>query len=167
MIPALVTSIATMLLQNNLPKVAQAVVDRGVHYVEDKLGLELKPDMTPEELKDVRERAMQFEEFQITQANANTADARALQRSALEQNDVFSKRFVYFLAGFWSLFGAGYILLITLVDIPEKNVRFADTILGFLLGTLLSMILNYFFGSSSGSSNKQGVINSILEKIKP
>ena len=38
MIPALISGVVSMLLQNNLPKVAQAVVDKGVDYVSDKLG---------------------------------------------------------------------------------------------------------------------------------
>jgi hypothetical protein len=42
MIPALISGVVSMLLQNNLPKVAQAVVDKGVDYVSDKLGVELK-----------------------------------------------------------------------------------------------------------------------------
>lgn len=167
MIPTILAGIVTSLIQNNLPKVAQAVVDKGVDYVEDKLGVELKPDMTPEELAVVRDRAMQHLEFMTEQDNRNTADARDLQKVALQQGDLFSKRFIYFLAGFWSLFGAGYIIAITFATIPEGNVRFADTILGFLLGTLLSLILNYFFGSSSGSGSKQGMLERLIEKLKP
>jgi hypothetical protein len=51
-----------------------------------------------------------------------------------------------------------YIFLITFTNIPETNVRFADTILGFLLGTVVATILNFFLGSSAGSKAKQEVI---------
>jgi multisubunit Na+/H+ antiporter MnhE subunit len=45
-------------------------------------------------------------------------------------------------------------LIITLVDIPEKSVRFVDVILGFIMGTVVSTMLNFFFGSSQSSKDK-------------
>ena len=41
-----------------------------------------------------------------------------------------------------------YVFLITWLPIPEDNLRFADTALGFILGSLLSQVVNFFFGSS-------------------
>jgi hypothetical protein len=41
-----------------------------------------------------------------------------------------------------------YTYLITFIRIPEKNIRFADTAQGFLLGTVLTGILAYFIGGS-------------------
>lgn len=157
MIPV-VTGIIATLLQNNLPKVAQAVLDKGLDYVQEKTGLELKPDMTQEEIKVLRERAMQHEEFMTEQANKNTADARAMQVAALNQADLFSKRFVMYLAMFWSVTAVLYIFLITFTVIPELNIRFADTILGFLLGTVVATILNFFLGSSASSKEKTEVL---------
>lgn len=157
MIPV-VTGIIATLLQNNLPKVAQAVLDKGLDYVQEKTGLELKPDMTQEEIKVLRERAMQHEEFMTEQANKNTADARAMQVAALNQADLFSKRFVMYLATFWSVTAVLYIFLITFTVIPELNIRFADTILGFLLGTVVATILNFFLGSSASSKEKTEVL---------
>jgi hypothetical protein len=150
----LISGIVSMLIQNNLPKVAQAVVDKGLDYVRDKTGVEIKPDMTPAELAALRERAMQHAEFRIEQAHKNTANARAMQAAALGQSDTFSKRFVYYLASFWSLAAAIYIGFVTFSSIPAANVRFADTILGFLLGTVIATILNFFLGSSEGSKDK-------------
>lgn len=150
----LLAGIVSSLLQNNLPKVAQAVVDKGLDYVQEKTGIELKPDMSQEEVKALREVAQKHEEFKIEQANKNTADARAMQVAALNQDDKFSKRFVMYLATFWSLTAVAYIFLITFTNIPEINIRFADTILGFLLGTVVATILNFFLGSSAGSKEK-------------
>lgn len=157
MIP-IVTGIISTLLQNNLPKVAQAVLDKGLDYVQEKVGVELKPDMSQEELKALRDRAMQHEEFMVEQANKNTADARAMQVAALNQSDLFSKRFVMYLAMFWSITAVLYIFLITFTTIPDLNVRFADTILGFLLGTVVATILNFFLGSSASSKEKTEVL---------
>ena len=85
---------------------------------------------------------------------ANTADARAMQVAALQQSDVFSKRFTMYLTSFWSVCAAIYIGFITFSVIPEQNVRFADTILGFILGTVIATMLNFWFGSSIGSKEK-------------
>lgn len=85
---------------------------------------------------------------------ANTAEARAMQVAALQQSDVFSKRFPMYLTAFWSLCAAVYIGFITFSIIPEPNVRFADTILGFILGTVIATMLNFWFGSSIGSKEK-------------
>ncbi|MFT7880937.1 MAG: hypothetical protein ABXS91_11155, partial [Sulfurimonas sp.] len=94
-------------------------------------------------------------------------NARDMQKSALSQDDLFSKRFVYYLASFWSLVGAAYIFLITFYDIPEENVRFADTVLGFLLGTIVATVINFFFGSSKGSKDKTSILGSgVMEKYK-
>jgi len=85
---------------------------------------------------------------------ANTADARAMQVAALQQSDVFSKRFTMYLTSFWSVCAAAYVGFITFSIIPEQNVRFADTILGFILGTVIATMLNFWFGSSIGSKEK-------------
>jgi hypothetical protein len=86
--------------------------------------------------------------------HANTADARAMQVAALNQSDVFSKRFTMYLTTFWSVAATVYIGFITFSVIPDKNIRFADTILGFVLGTVLATMLNFWFGSSIGSKEK-------------
>jgi hypothetical protein len=85
---------------------------------------------------------------------ANTADARDMQKVALQQSDIFSKRFPMYLTAFWSFVATIYIGFITFSVIPDKNVRFADTILGFILGTVIATLLNFWFGSSVGSKDK-------------
>ena len=82
----------------------------------------------------------------------NTKDARDLQKIALQQDDLFSKRFVYYLAIFWSVIGAAYLFFATFTIV--ENPKMADTVLGFLLGTIVATIINFFFGSSQGSRNK-------------
>lgn len=162
----LIASIVSSLIQNNLPKVAQAVVDKGLDYVQEKTGVELKPDMSAEEVKALREAAQKHEEFMVEQANKNTADARVMQIAALQQDDKFAKRYVMYLATFWSVTAVAYIFLITFTFIPEMNVRFADTILGFLLGTVVATILNFFLGSSASSKEKTEVLAAELKEQK-
>lgn len=81
-------------------------------------------------------------------------NARQAQGVALAQEDLFSKRFLYYLAAFWSVFTSGYLIAITFVDIPDASQRYADGIFTFLLGTIVATMFNYFFGSSQGSARK-------------
>lgn len=150
----LLAGIVSTLISNNLPRVAQAVVDKGLDYVQDKTGIELKPDMTAQEIAALKEQAFKHEEFRIEQAHKNTADARAMHVAALGQEDLLAKRFVIYLTAFWSGVAALYIAFITFGNIPEANVRFADTVLGFLLGTVVATVLNFWLGSSDSSRKK-------------
>lgn len=72
-----------------------------------------------------------------------------------------SKTFKFYLASAWSVFAFIYIMCITFLAIPAHNLRFADTIIGFLLGTVVATILNFFFGSSSGSEKKTDLLHGV------
>lgn len=152
-LPILAPILAT-LAANGLGIVADAVTKKGKEYVEDKLGIELTPDPTPEAIQNWKIAVQTHERELLAMAYGDVANARQMQVEALRQEDVFSKRFIYIFATFWSLFAAGYIGFITFGHIPEDNQRFADTILGFLLGTVVATILQFFFGSSMGSKEK-------------
>ncbi len=80
-------------------------------------------------------------------------NARGLQKVALQQADRLSKQFIYFFAWFWSGAATLYIGFITFMPIPPANVRFADTALGFVLGTIVSTIIGYFYGSMLKNDN--------------
>lgn len=78
-------------------------------------------------------------------------------------DDIFNKRFSAYFAAISVLLGFAYLFLVTFIPIPQANQRFADIILGFLMGTVISTILTYYFGSSKSSSDK----NKIIENLKP
>ena len=98
-------------------------------------------------------------------AYKNTQSARNMQIQALNQDDKFSKRFIYYYAWFWSITTALYIGFITFMPIPESSTRFADTILGFVLGTVIASILNFFFGNSRDNS-RRNEIQDIQQSLK-
>jgi hypothetical protein len=80
--------------------------------------------------------------------------AREMQVEALHQDDRFSKRFIYYFATLWSMFAMIYIAGITFIDIPDDNTRVVDTVLGFILGTVIATILAFFYGTSASSMKK-------------
>ena len=117
----IIASIVSSLISNNLPGVAQKVLDNGLEFVEEKLGMKLKPDMSPEEIQKVSEAAMKHEEFLISEGYKDIADARDMQKEALKQEDVWSKRFIYIFAGIWSIFSMVFIFAITFGNVPQES----------------------------------------------
>lgn len=152
----IVASIVSGLISNGLPKVADAVIEKGVDYVQEKLGVELKPEgeMKPEDVSRLKEAAMKHEEFMAEIDLKNMEGARNMQLKAMDSDDPLVRRFVYFFIAFWSVLSATYIGFITFGYIPESNVRFADTILGFVLGTMVASMFQFLLGSSIGSRKK-------------
>lgn len=61
-----------------------------------------------------------------------------------EQHFDKTYRFIIFITSFVFI----YILLVTFVTIPEKNIRFVDTAFGFLLGTVLAGGVGWLLGGS-------------------
>lgn len=88
------------------------------------------------------------EESYLTAQVTEYADARGMQKVALTQDDVFSKRFIYYFAIFWSTFAVVYLTAITFIEIPKDSLRFADTTVGFLLGTVVATLIGFFYGNS-------------------
>lgn len=152
----IVASIVSNLISNGLPKVADAVLDKGVEAVEQKLGMKLKPEgeATPEDNAKLKEAAMKHEEFMAEIDLKNMQGARDMQLKAMDSDDPLVRRFVYYFIGFWSVLAAVYIGFITFGEIPQDNIRFADTILGFVLGTMVASMFQFLLGSSIGSRNK-------------
>jgi uncharacterized membrane protein YwzB len=152
----IIASIVSGLISNGLPKVADAVIDKGVDYVQDKLGIQLKPEgeATKEDYAKIQAEANRHEEFMAENDLKNMQGARAMQEKAMDSDDPLVRRFVYYFVTFWSILSAAYIGFITFGEIPESNIRFADTILGFVLGTMVASMFQFLLGSSLGSRKK-------------
>lgn len=151
-----IASIVSGLISNGLPKVADAVLDKGVDYVQDKMGITLKPEgeATKEDYAKIQAEANKHEEFMAEMDLKNMEGARNMQLKAMESDDPLVRRFVYYFITFWSVLSASYVGAITFGTIPEANVRFADTILGFVLGTMVAAMFQFLLGSSLGSRKK-------------
>lgn len=105
------------------------------------------------ELESIKE-ANRHQESAVTAQVDEYSNSRNLQVEALRQEDKFSKRFIYYFAMFWSAFSVVYLACITFIQIPSANIRFADTIVGFLLGTIIATIIGFFYGNSIKKDNK-------------
>lgn len=172
--------IATLLSQG-LSLVANATLAKGKEWLQEKTGVDLtQAELSSADLLKLRQYEMEHEEellmlrlednklsAEIEMAYLkDTQSAREMQVAALKQDDLFAKRFLYYFAISWSAFAALYIMCITLIQIPEDNRRFADTILGFLLGTIIAQIIAFFFGSSRSSQAKDATIQAVIDKVK-
>jgi hypothetical protein len=156
MIPVL-ASIVSGLIANNMPKVADAVMDKGLDYVQDKLGIQLKPEheMTQDDIKFLQERAMQHEEFMAEQQGKEMANARQreIDLASDERVPMMVKIVVPVLA--LGVTGFSFLLfaLLIFVDVKPENKDILIYVLGSLTGAV-TMVLGYYFGSSLGSKDK-------------
>jgi hypothetical protein len=151
-----IASIVSGLIQNNMHKVADAVMDKGVDYVEQKMGIKLKPEgeATKEDYAKWNAEAAKHEEFMAEMDLKNMEGARNMQLAAMQSEDPLVRRFAYYFMGSWSLFAMIVIPCLIWLPIPEGQMRFADAFQGFLLGTIVAGMFQFLLGSSLGSRNK-------------
>jgi hypothetical protein len=152
----MIASIVSNLISNGMHKVADAVIEKGVDAVQDKLGIELKPEgqATPEYNEKLKAEAMKHDEFMAEMDQKNMDGARNMQLKAMDSDDPLVRRFAYYFMGAWSLFAMIVIPCLIWVPIPENQMRFADAFQGFLLGTIVAAMFQFLLGSSLGSRNK-------------
>lgn len=90
---------------------------------------------------------------------ADVQNSRSMQVAALAQEDVFSKRFVYYFAAAWSIFAMTYFTAVTFVNIEsDGGQRVADTILGVLITSVIGVMFGFFYGSTKGSEAKSALL---------
>ena len=152
----IVAGIVANLINNGMHKVADQVIEKGVDAVQAKLGIELKPEgeATPEYNAKLQEEANRHAEFMAELDEKSTQRATDMQMEALKSADQFVRRFLYYFIALWSTFAVIFIPCLICVQIPESNIRFADTILGYVLGTVVTGMFAFLLGSSQGSRNK-------------
>lgn len=68
---------------------------------------------------------------------------------------------------FWSLFSATYIMLVTFFNVPVGNERVVDQVLGFMMGTVVATVINFWLGSSWGSKSKEPENKKGVENVNP
>jgi hypothetical protein len=152
----IVMSIVNGLIANNMPKVADAVIEKGVDYVQEKMGITLKPEheATKEDYEKWNAEAAKHEEFMAELDEKSRQRATDMQMKAMESDDPFIRRFLYYFIGCWSAFSMIFIPCLIWASIPESGQRYADTILGYVMGTIVTSMFAFLLGSSQGSRMK-------------
>lgn len=128
-----------------------------VSAIASKLGVSDTVAAVTEALQSDPEAAQKLAEIDLKQfqlENEDRSGARHMQEVALQQEDWFAKNFLYLFTATWSIFAMTFFAVASFMPIPDNNQRIVDTIIGVLIGTVLTGFFNFFFGSSKGSKDK-------------
>lgn len=180
MIPAALLPIVQPLLANGLGLVANAVLAKGKKVVEDKLGVELKPDMSPEDVAKVQIAAMEHEqelmrlrieedkldlaELELRLKDVDSARDRETAIATSKDAPLLNKIVTPVLA--LGVIALTFILfgVVMFDDTPVEASR--KDILIYVLGVLSAIatqIVSYYFGSSQGSKDKADQLKDVLK----
>ena len=80
----------------------------------------------------------------------------------MNDTDIFNRRFLAYFAVGLCVAAMAYVAAITFLPLPKDNARFADTVLGFILGTVMATPIAFFYGSSKNSQAKDATIQTLL-----
>jgi hypothetical protein len=180
MIPAALLPIVKPLLANGLGLVANAVLAKGKKAIEDKLGVELKPDMSPEDMAKVQMAQMEHEEELLRlRIEENKLDLAELELRLKDTDSAREREVAIATSDKAPLLNkivtpvlALSILLLTFVlfgvvmfdNSPVETSR--KDILIYVLGVLSAIatqIVSYYFGSSAGSKEKTEQLKEALK----
>lgn len=180
MIPAALLPIIQPLLSNGLNLVANAVMAKGKKVVEEKLGVELKPDMSPEEIIALKTAEMEHEEellklkleenklglqeLELRLKDTDSARDREVQIATSDKAPLLNKIVTPVLA--LGLLTLTFILfgIVMFDNTPVESSR--KDILIYILGVLSAIstqIVSYYFGSSQGSKEKTEQLKEALK----
>ncbi len=180
MIPAALLSIVQPLLANGLGLVANAVLAKGKKVVEDKLGVQLKPDMSPEDIAKVQIAAMEHEEelmrlrleenkldlaeLELRLKDVDSARDRETAIATSKDAPLLNKIVTPVLAlGIVALTFTLFAVVMfddTPVDASRKDILIY--VLG-VLSAIATQIVSYYFGSSQGSKDKADQLKDALK----
>ena len=180
MIPPALQAILTPLLGNGLNLVANAVLAKGKKVVEEKLGVELKPDMSPEDIIRLKTAEMEHEEellklrleedkldlveLELRLKDTNSARDREVQIATSDKAPLLNKIVTPVLAlgllGItFTLFG---IVLFQASPIDPSRKDILIYILG-VLSAVATQVVSYYFGSSVGSKEKTDAMKEAMK----
>ena len=179
-IPAALVALVTPLLKNGMSLLANAVMAKGKDYVEDKFGVTLGPDLTPEQVVALKSAEMEHEEelrrlaledrkltlseIDMQFKDVASAREREVQIVTSEKAPLLNKLITPLLAISvliltFALFG------IVMFDPAPVDATRKD-LLVYVLGVLSAIstqIVGYYFGSSVGSKEKQDILDRAMK----
>jgi len=179
-LPAALMPILGPLLSNGLNLVANAVTAKGKDWVEKKLGVELKPDMSPEDLAKIQIAQMEHEEelmrlrieedkldlaeLELRLKDTDSARDREVAIATSDKAPLLNKIVTPVLA--LSILILTFVLfgVVMFDNTPVESSR--KDILIYVLGVLSAIatqIVSYYFGSSAGSKEKTEQLREALK----
>ena len=168
------------LLTNGLGLVANAVMAKGKEFVEDKLGVKLAPDMTPEQVAQIKIAEMEHEEellklrleedkldlaeLEARLKDTNDARQREVQIATSDKAPLLNKIITPVLA--LGILGLTFVLFgVVMFDNTPVEASRKD-ILIYVLGVLSAVstqVAAYYFGSSAGSKEKTEALKEAIK----
>jgi hypothetical protein len=179
-LPAVLLPLLQPLLSNGLNLVANAVAAKGKDYVEKKLGVELKPDMSPEDIAKIKMAEMEHEEellrlkiednkldlqeLDLRLKDVDSARDREVAIATSDKAPLINKIVTPILA--LSILLLTFILfgVVMFDNTPVESSR--KDILIYILGVLSAIstqIVSYYFGSSQGSKEKSDQLREAMK----
>ena len=168
------------LLQNGLGLVANAVMAKGQQFVEDKLGVKLAPNMTPEQVAELKIKEMEheeelmrlrleegklgLEELGIRIKDVGSARDREVQIATNKDAPLLNKIVTPLLA--LSLLLITFVLFGVVMFQSDPVDSSRKDILIYILGVLSAIstqIVSYYFGSSQGSKDKSEALEKAIK----
>ena len=178
--PAALAPILKPLLANGLNLIANAVLVKGKKAIEDKLGVELKPDMSADDIIRLKTAEMEHEEellrlrieedkldlaeFELRLKDTDSAREREVQISTSDKAPLLNKIVTPVLA--LTLLGMTFFLFgVVMFDSAPVDPSRKDILIYVLgvLSTVATQVISYYFGSSAGSKAKDDMLKGVLK----
>ena len=163
-LPILAPLLAT-LATNGLGLLGDAITKKGTQYVEDKLGIDLSQEPTPDTVAAWKLAAQEHERELVRMAHGDLASAREreVKIATSDAAPMINKIVTPALA--LGVVTLSFVLFAVLIFV-EVRVEAKD-ILIYILGVLsaaVTQILSYYFGSSQGSKDKGAELSELKGK---
>lgn len=110
-------------------------------------------------IEEMQQKSIEIEKLYLD----NIANARDMQKQALLQDDLFSKRFIYFLSAFVLVSATSFGIGLFFWSVPEGNKRLVEMFADIYLFAGAILVLQFFFGSSKSSMDKNDFIKHNLK----
>lgn len=168
------------LISKGLSLLGNAVLAKGQDVIEEKLGISLKADASPEELAKYKALEIAHEEFLITAAidkakvdlsliqedNKNTASARDMNTHIQESESAsqIAKNAAYILDFLIVGFTIAAVLFLFFKGVPPENKEYFYMALGALLAHT-GTIINFHRGTSARNAAKDETIRTLSSGV--
>lgn len=154
--------ILTTKVPEALDLVGDVLPDKGVLGIVKNI-ISKKPDLTADEKAALMQQVDAAEREMFKLQLEDKASARGMQVEALKQNDVVSKRYIYYLSSFIIAAATAFGFMLFFVDVPGENRRMVEMFADVYLFAGALAVLNFFFGSSKSSHDKNEILKTQTE----